>query len=67
MSAMTDKLSTIRQLLQSHQYDYYLVPSADAHNNEYTPEKWQRRAYISGFDGSAGEALIGTDEAHLWT
>ncbi len=64
---MTDKLSTIRQLLQSHQYDYYLVPSADAHNNEYTPEKWQRRAYISGFDGSAGEALIGTDEAHLWT
>lgn len=47
--------------------DYYLVPSSDDHQNEYVPERWQRRAFISGFDGSAGDVLIGRDQAWLWT
>ena len=47
--------------------DFYYVPAADAHRNEYVPDCWQRRAWISGFTGSAGDALIGMDHAYLWT
>lgn len=61
------KLDALRSLMAQHQVDFYLVPSADAHNNEYVPECWARRSWISGFNGSAGEVLIGTNDAYLWT
>ena len=47
--------------------DFYFVPARDAHNNEYVPLCWQRRAWISGFDGSAGDVLVGHEQAYLWT
>ena len=43
--------------------DHYLVPSSDDHANEYVPDCWQRRRFISGFSGSAGDALIGLEGA----
>lgn len=61
------KLSGLRQLMAKHHLDYYLVPARDPHNNEYVPACWQRRAWISHFDGSAGDALIGLQQAYLWT
>lgn len=45
----------------------YLVPHSDAHDSEYTAEEDERLAYISGFTGSAGIALITLDVAYLWT
>lgn len=47
--------------------DAYIVPSADAHQSEYLPSCWKRREYITGFDGSAGDAVIALDSAGLWT
>ncbi len=47
--------------------DAYLVPSADAHQSEYTPQCWSRRAFLSGFDGSAGDVIVTANEARLWT
>lgn len=68
MSAnIAGKLAKTRPLMQEQSIDYYFVPSRDVHNNEYVPSCWQRRAYISGFTGSAGDALIGLDNAYLWT
>lgn len=46
---------------------FYIVPSVDDHNNEYVPKCWQYRAWISGFDGSAGDVLVGMDKAYLFT
>jgi Xaa-Pro aminopeptidase len=63
----TENLSALRRLMQDYHLDFYFVPARDAHNNEYVPLCWQRRAWISGFNGSAGDALIGRDEAYLWT
>lgn len=60
-------LQEVRSLMAQAGVDYYLVPSSDDHQNEYVPERWQRRAFISGFDGSAGDVLIGRDQAWLWT
>ncbi len=53
--------------MAQHKIDYYFVPSRDAHNDEYLPNCWQRRAYISNFDGSAGDVLVGLNSAYLWT
>ena len=61
------RLAQIRHLMKQHDIDYYFVPARDEHNNEYVPPYWQRRAYISNFNGSAGDALIGLENAYLWT
>ncbi len=61
------KLTQLRVLMKERGLDFYYVPSGDAHNNEYVPKPWQRRAWISGFTGSAGSALIGLEKAYLWT
>ncbi|MFZ9036056.1 MAG: aminopeptidase P family protein [Francisellaceae bacterium] len=61
------RLQKLRMLMKQKQYDYYLVPSTDAHNSEYVPKQWQRRPWISGFTGSAGEALVGENCAFLST
>ena len=45
----------------------YIVPSCDAHNSEYLASCDERRAFISGFDGSAGTAIITSKDALLWT
>ncbi len=45
----------------------YIVTSADAHNGEYTPDHWKGREWISGFDGSAGTAVVTLHSAALWT
>lgn len=62
-----EKLTALRKLMHQHHLDFYFVPARDAHNNEYVPSCWQRRAWISEFTGSAGDALIGLDQAYLWT
>lgn len=64
---MSSKLAALREQMRQHQLDFYFVPSTDAHNNEYVPDAWQRRAWISEFTGSAGDALINTKDAYLWT
>ncbi|RHY30515.1 hypothetical protein DYB32_004251 [Aphanomyces invadans] len=44
-----------------------LIESEDAHGSEYVSARDKRRAFVSGFDGSAGTALITHDQAYLWT
>ncbi|RHY96289.1 hypothetical protein DYB37_006861 [Aphanomyces astaci] len=44
-----------------------LVESEDAHGSEYVSSRDMRRTFVSGFDGSAGTALITHDHAYLWT
>ncbi|XP_046442991.1 xaa-Pro aminopeptidase 1-like [Daphnia pulex] len=45
----------------------YIVPSGDAHQSEYLADSDQRRAFVSGFTGSAGTAVITETDACLWT
>ncbi|KAI6657471.1 hypothetical protein LOD99_217 [Oopsacas minuta] len=45
----------------------YIVPTEDAHQSEYVANCDKRRAFISGFDGSAGTAIITPGKAALWT
>ncbi|MBD3336802.1 MAG: aminopeptidase P family protein, partial [Candidatus Eisenbacteria bacterium] len=61
------KLARLRELMKQHEVAAYLVPSTDPHMNEYVPDCWQRRRWLSGFTGSAGDVLVTSREAGLWT
>ena len=62
-----EKLAALRALMAEHGLAAYLVPSADPHLSEYVPPAWKRRAWMSGFTGSAGELLVLPGQAALWT
>jgi Xaa-Pro aminopeptidase len=61
------RLAALRAQMRVHKVDAYFVPNADPHQSEYAPECWNRRAWLSGFTGSAGDVLVGLDAAWLWT
>jgi Xaa-Pro aminopeptidase len=63
---LTQRLTALSQRLAAYQVDAYLVPSADTHLNEYVPAYQRRRAAITGFTGSAGDALLGPEESYLF-
>ena len=62
-----EKLQALRRLMRRHKLDAYYVPSVDPHQSEYVPACWQRRAWLSGFTGSAGDLLVTARWAGLWT
>ena len=53
--------------MEEKKIDMYIVPSADNHQSEYVGEHFKARAFITGFTGSAGTAVITQTEAGLWT
>jgi Xaa-Pro aminopeptidase len=61
------RLAALRAAMQQHGVSAVLVPTADPHLSEYLPEHWQARAWLSGFNGSAGTLVITHDHAGLWT
>ena len=64
--SLSGRLEAMYQLMKDAQVDAYLVLSSDAHLNEYTPEYSRRRTAITGFRGSAGDALICPDGNHIF-
>jgi Xaa-Pro aminopeptidase len=63
---IASRLAALCQRLTEPQVDAYLVLSSDTHLNEYVPAYQRRRAAISGFTGSAGDALIYPGGSHLF-
>ncbi|KAF8605627.1 Creatinase/aminopeptidase [Ceratobasidium sp. AG-I] len=63
----TERLVALRALMKDNQVDAYVVVSEDQHSSEYLAACDARRAYISGFDGSAGCAIITHKQAYLFT
>lgn len=63
----SERLAALRSLMESHNYDVFIVPSEDAHMSEYVAACDERRAFISGFDGSAGIVVVTRDIALCWT
>ena len=63
---LVQRLERVYQRLTAYQVDAYLVPSADAHLNEYVSTYQCRRAAISGFTGSAGDVLLSPHGNHLF-
>lgn len=64
---IAERLEALRAKMKECGVDAYLVPTADFHESEYVGPYFKCRAYITGFTGSAGTAVIMQDEACLWT
>lgn len=62
-----DRLAALREVMRRESIDAFIFPSTDPHNGEYVPAHWEGRKWISGFDGSAGTAVVTMDKAALWT
>ena len=64
---ITERIHTLRAIMQREGWDAVIVPGSDPHNSEYTPARWEQRRFISGFTGSYGTVCITQDHAGLWT
>ncbi|KAF8970449.1 Creatinase/aminopeptidase [Flammula alnicola] len=65
----TGRLTRLRELMKSKDVGIqaFVVPSEDQHSSEYLAHCDERRAFISGFNGSAGCAIVTLDKAYLFT
>ena len=61
------RVDMLREVMRRERIDAFVFPSTDAHNSEYVAEHWKSREWISGFDGSAGTAVVTMRHAALWT
>lgn len=66
-TTITSRLESLRQLMRQEKIDAFIFPSTDPHNGEYVSDHWKGREFISGFNGSAGTAVVTMDNAALWT
>ncbi len=65
--ASDHRLASLRGILADHNLTALIVPSSDPHLSEYVAPAYERRRHVSGFDGSAGTAVVTESEALLWT
>ena len=66
-NCIAERVETLRKYLLRNGLSAFIFPSTDPHQGEYVPEHWQTRQWISGFDGSAGTAVVTLSDAALWT
>ena len=64
---INQRLSDLREVMQREHLAAFIFPSTDPHQSEYVAEHWKGREWISGFDGSAGTAVVTMTSAALWT
>ena len=64
---IAERLALLRQELRREHLSAYIFPTSDPHQSEYTADHWKGREWISGFNGSAGTAVVTLTSAALWT
>lgn len=67
MNTINQRLESLREVMKREHLAAFIFPSTDAHQSEYVADHWMGRAWISGFDGSAGTAVVTMHSAALWT
>lgn len=61
------RIEKVREFMSNDGVSLYMVASSDYHDSEYPDQYFSTRKYLSGFTGSAGTLVIGTDTAVLFT
>lgn len=67
MNIINQRLECLREVMKREHLAAFIFPSTDAHQSEYVADHWMGRAWISGFNGSAGTAVVTMHSAALWT
>lgn len=66
-TAISERLQLLRKQMQHEHLSAFIFPSTDPHQSEIVPYHWAAREWITGFDGSAGTAVVTLNSAALWT
>src|SRR5438552_3190031 len=66
MSSYADRLAALREQLKAEKLDGFVVPLTDEHMSEYVGTYAQRLAWLTGFEGSAGSAVVLPEEAAIF-
>ena len=64
---VNQRLEALREVMKREHLAAFIFPSTDPHQGEYVPDHWKGREFISGFNGSAGTAVVTMTSAALWT
>ena len=64
---VNQRLEDLREVMRREHLAAFIFPSTDPHQGEYIPDHWKGREFISGFNGSAGTAVVTLNSAALWT
>ena len=64
---VNQRLEELREVMRREHLAAFIFPSTDPHQGEYVPDHWKEREFISGFNGSAGTAVVTLTSAALWT
>jgi len=67
MSNYADRLASLREQLRHDRLDGFVVPLTDEHMSEYVGDYAQRLAWLTGFQGSAGTAVVLPEAAAIFT
>ena len=67
MKAINERLAALREVMRREHLGAFVFPSTDPHSGEYVPDYWKGREWITGFDGSAGTAVVTMNSAAMWT
>ena len=67
MTTISQRIEALRDELRREHLAAFIFPSTDPHQSEYTADCWKGREWISGFNGSAGTAVVTLHAAALWT
>ena len=67
MPIVNQRLEDLREVMRREHLAAFIFPSTDPHQGEYIPDHWKGREFISGFNGSAGTAVVTLNAAALWT
>lgn len=64
---INQRLEDLREVMRREHLAACIFPSTDPHQSEYVADHWKGREWISGFNGSAGTAVVTLTAAALWT
>ena len=67
MKAINERLVALREVMRREHLGAFVFPSTDPHSGEYVPDYWKGREWITGFNGSAGTAVVTMNSAAMWT
>ncbi len=65
-ATVAPRVKSLRQKISDAELDGFLIPHSDVHRGESLPESEKRLAFISGFTGSAGFAIVAKNKAALF-
>lgn len=67
-NTVATRFKQLQKWMEEERLDAFIVPTIDPHNSEYTPDHWKAREWLTGFDGSAGTAVVLAENGGaLWT